>query len=169
MVVLRRPRREGVFHPSGVVALSGVRALGVRPKAPGSSPRLAGSRVQLSRQAHPRSTTLAPAPLNIATALHAEAIGAVSHGFAGRRVQNAKILHFVEFAEEMEGVATPYPWKVFGQSPPVWADADAAFLVSLVLPLVVLVRTPGPVGAVGKPKHQGHQESTKDTKFASTA
>ena len=78
VVVVRRPRREGVFHPSGVVALSGVRALGVRPKAPGSSPRLAGSRVQLSRQAHPRSTTLAPAPLNIATALHAEAMDALS-------------------------------------------------------------------------------------------
>ena len=57
---------------------------------------------------------IAPASLNIATALHAEAIRAVSHGFGGRRVQNAKILHFVEFAEETEGVETPYPWKVFG-------------------------------------------------------
>ncbi len=119
VVVVRRPRREGVFHPSGVVALSGVRALGVRPKAPGSSPRLAGSRVQLSRQAHPRSTTLAPAPLNIATALHAEAIGGVSHGFGGRRVQNAKILHFVEFAEETAVVAMPYRWKVFGEVRPI--------------------------------------------------
>ena len=29
MIVLRRPRGEGIFHPSGIVALSGVRALGV--------------------------------------------------------------------------------------------------------------------------------------------
>ena len=34
-IVLRRPRREGVFHPSGVVALSGVR-VGLFRSSPGS-------------------------------------------------------------------------------------------------------------------------------------
>ena len=57
---------------------------------------------------------IASASLNIATALHAEATGGVSHGFGGRRVQNAKILHFVEFAEETERVATPYRGEVLG-------------------------------------------------------
>src|SRR5262249_38611344 len=33
-IVLRRPRREGVFHPSGVVALSGVRVRAVRAPVP---------------------------------------------------------------------------------------------------------------------------------------
>jgi len=37
----------------------------------------------------------------------------VSHGFGDPQFGNAKILHFVEIAEGLEGVESPYPWKVF--------------------------------------------------------
>ena len=36
--------------------------------------------------------------------------------------QDRKILHFVEIAEGLAGVVTPYPGKVFGESTTVWGS-----------------------------------------------
>ena len=108
---------QGVlFRASAVGVAAGVQAMGVHPHSPWKSPSLgwaplpAFRRAELSRhrpgglREAPRSIRIAPAPLNIATALHAEATPGLSHGFGPIQFENGDFIRMSEMLRDCAAV-----------------------------------------------------------------